>query len=346
MANPIQIPFDNADINASERKKDHIEMAFKSRVSHQQIDTRFYYEPLLSPHPVNEENIKIQFLGKIFSAPIWVSSMTGGTTLAGIINKNLAKACGDYGLGMGLGSCRQLLYSDDYLDDFQIRKYMTEQPLYANLGIAQLETLIENNQLAKVNLLLDKLEADGLIIHVNPLQEWLQPEGDKFKTDPLMTIKKVIEKANYKIIVKEVGQGMGPESLEALMKLPIEAIDFGASGGTNFALLEILRSSQEISENYGNLSFIGHSAADMVEFVHVLQAKLQQDALCNQFIISGGVSDFLDGYYLTQKLSLPAIYGQASGLLKHAQSSYEELQKYLDLQIKGLSLAKAYLRVK
>lgn len=346
MANPIHIPVDNADSNASERKKDHIEMAFKSRVSHQQIDTRFYYEPLLSPHPGNEENIKIQFLGKIFKAPIWVSSMTGGTTLAGIINKNLAKACGEYGLGMGLGSCRQLLHSDEYLDDFQIRKYLPEQPLYANLGIAQLETLIENNQLAKVNLLLDKLEADGLIIHVNPLQEWLQPEGDKFKTDPLQTIKKVIEKANYKIIVKEVGQGMGPESLESLMKLPIEAIDFGASGGTNFALLEILRSSPEISENYGNLSFIGHSAADMVEFVNVLQAKLKQDVLCNQFIISGGVSDFLDGYYLTQKLSLPAIYGQASGLLKYAQSSYEELQKFLDLQIKGLSLAQAYLRVK
>lgn len=346
MANPINIPLENSDSNASERKKDHIEMAFKSRVSHQQIDTRFYYEPLLSHHPVDDKNIKIEFLGKIFRAPIWVSSMTGGTTLAGVINKNLAKACGEYGLGMGLGSCRQLLYSDEYLDDFQVRKYMSDQPLYANLGIAQLETLIENNQLEKVNLLLDKLEADGLIIHVNPLQEWLQPEGDKFKTDPLQTIKKVIDKANYKIIVKEVGQGMGPESLEALMKLPIEAIDFGASGGTNFALLEILRSSPEISENYGNLSFLGHSASDMVEFVNVLQAKLKQDVLCDQFIISGGVSDFLDGYYLTQKLSFPAIYGQASGLLKYAQSSYEELQKYLDLQIKGLSLAKAYLKVK
>lgn len=346
MANPIQIPLDNTDINASDRKKDHIEMAFKSRVLHQQIDTRFNYEPLLSSHPEDEENIKIQFLGKEFKAPIWVSSMTGGTTLAGTINKNLAKACGEYGLGMGLGSCRQLLYSDEYLDDFQIRKYMSDQPLYANLGIAQLEILIQNNQLDKVNILLDKLDADGLIIHVNPMQEWLQPEGDRFKSDPLMTIKKVIEKSSYKIIVKEVGQGMGPESLEALLKLPIEAIDFGASGGTNFALLEILRSSPEISENYGNLALIGHSAADMVEFVNALCIKNDQDILCKQIIVSGGVSDFLDGYYLTQKLRLPAVYGQASGLLKYAQTSYEELQKYLDLQIKGLSLAKAFLRVK
>jgi len=346
MANPIHNPLDNADINASERKKDHIEMAFRSRVLHQQIDTRFNYEPLLSSHPEDEENIKIKFLGKEFKAPIWVSSMTGGTTLAGIINKNLAKACGEYGLGMGLGSCRQLLYSDEYMDDFQIRKYMSDQPLYANLGIAQLEILIQNNQLGKVNLLLDKLEADGLVIHVNPMQEWLQPEGDRFKSDPLTTIKRVIEKSTYKIIVKEVGQGMGPKSLEALLKLPIEAIDFGASGGTNFALLEILRSSPEISENYGNLALIGHSAADMVEFVNALHIKNNHDILCKQVIVSGGVSDFLDGYYLTQKLSLPAIYGQASGLLKYAQSSYEQLQKYLDLQIKGLSLAKAYLQVK
>jgi isopentenyl-diphosphate Delta-isomerase len=346
MANTIPILVDNTDINASDRKKDHIELAFKSRVLHQQIDTRFNYEPLLSSHPEDEKNIKIQFLGKEFKAPIWVSSMTGGTTLAGTINKNLAKACGEYGLGMGLGSCRQLLYSDEYLDDFQIRKYMSDQPLYANLGIAQVETLIQNNQLDKVNLLLDKLDADGLIIHVNPMQEWLQPEGDRFKSDPLMTIKKVIEKSSYKIIVKEVGQGMGPESLEALLKLPIEAIDFGASGGTNFALLEILRSSPEISENYGNLALIGHSAEDMVEFVNALYIKYDQDILCKQIIVSGGVSDFLDGYYLTQKLRLPTVYGQASGLLKYAQSSYEELQKYLDLQIKGLSLAKAFLRVK
>lgn len=346
MANLIQIPIDNNDINASDRKKDHIEMAFKSRVLHQHIDTRFNYEPLLSSHPQDEENIKLHFLGKEFKAPIWVSSMTGGTALAGTINKNLAKACGEYGLGMGLGSCRQLLYSDEYLDDFQIRKYMSDQPLYANLGIAQLEVLIQNNQLDKVNILLDKLDADGLIIHVNPMQEWLQPEGDRFKSDPLLTIKKVIEKSSFKIIVKEVGQGMGPESLEALLKLPIEAIDFGASGGTNFALLEILRSSPEVSENYSNLALIGHSAADMVESVNAIYLKHDQDILCKQIIVSGGVADFLDGYYLTQKLRLPAVYGQASGLLKYAQYSYEELQKYLDLQIKGLSLAKAFLRVK
>lgn len=346
MANPLDKPLENSDQNSPERKKDHIELAFKSRVESQSIDTRFNYEPLLAAHPSDQENIKLTFLGKKFTAPIWVSSMTGGTALAGTINKNLAKACGEFGLGMGLGSCRQLLHSDEYLDDFQIRKYMDDQPLYANLGIAQLELLIENNQLIKVNELLDKVEADGLIIHVNPLQEWLQPEGDKFLKSPLSTIQKVLDQADIRIIVKEVGQGMGPESLEQLLKLPIEAIDFGASGGTNFALLEILRSSAHIADNYSKLAHVGHSAEEMIDFVNALTISLGNDLKCKQVIISGGVSDFLDGFYLTQKIVLPAVYGQASGLLKHAQSSYELLQEHLEMQIKGLALAKAYLKVK
>lgn len=346
MANPYMNNPDNTDPGAADRKKDHIELAFQSRVPHHEIDTRFYYEPLLSGHPLTLDNLKLKFLGKEFGAPVWVSSMTGGTALAGTINKNLAKACAEYGLGMGLGSCRQLLFNEEYLDDFQVRKFMADQPLYANLGIAQLEHLIESGDLKKVDQLIQKLEADGLIIHVNPMQEWLQPEGDVFRKSPLQTIVRIIESVDYKIIVKEVGQGMGPKSLEALLRLPVEAIDFGASGGTNFALLELLRSTENREKNYRNLAQLGHSAEEMVGFVNTLIEELGQDLKCKQVIISGGINDFLDGYYLTQKLNLPAIYGQASGLLKYAQASYEKLQEHLEMQLKGLSLAKAYLKVK
>jgi isopentenyl-diphosphate delta-isomerase len=333
------------DLNAENRKRDHIEMAFKSKLNPDQIDGRFYYEPILSAHPKDNSAIEISFLGKQFKAPIWVSSMTGGTKMARTINLHLAKACKDFGLGMGLGSCRQLLFSDEFLADFNVRKEIGEQPLYINLGIAQIEQLLDNNETWRISELIKKLEADGMIIHVNPLQEWLQPEGDRFKYSPIYTIKKVIDLNLCKVIVKEVGQGMGIKSLEALLSLPIEAIDFGANGGTNFSTLEVMRSTNTMIENYSNLANIGHSADEMVGFVNQLISK-NSNLPCKQIIISGGVSDFLDGYYLNQKLNYPSIYGQASGFLKHAIESYESLYEFIDLQIKGYNLANSFLKVK
>ena len=101
------------DPSAESRKKDHIELAFASNTPAGTLDKRFYYEPMLSGFE-SETTLETTFLGKSFAAPIWVSSMTGGTKMANTINKNLAKVCGEYGLGMGLGSCRQLLHSDEY----------------------------------------------------------------------------------------------------------------------------------------------------------------------------------------------------------------------------------------
>lgn len=206
-------PNHSADPTAAERKKDHIELAFKSRIAAEGLDPRFYYEPLLAPHPTSGSLPPVSFLGKTLRLPIWVSSMTGGTAMARIINHNLAKACGAFGMGMGLGSCRQLLYSDEYLPDFDVRDLMgSEVPLFANLGVAQIEQLMENQELERIPILLKKLRADGLIIHVNPLQEALQPEGDVFRLSPLEVIKTVLNTFDALIIVKEVGQGMGPES--------------------------------------------------------------------------------------------------------------------------------------
>ena len=92
---------DPTDPTSHTRKSDHIQMAFGAQLSTHHIDPRFYYEPLLSGHPVPEEMKTLTFLGKSFNVPLWVSSMTGGTEYAGKINRNLAKAAGDYGFGMG-----------------------------------------------------------------------------------------------------------------------------------------------------------------------------------------------------------------------------------------------------
>ncbi len=335
------------DPTAESRKRDHIELAFQSQIEARQLDKRFYYEPLLSPHPESKSASIINFLGKDLKVPIWVSSMTGGTEIARTINQNLARACKEFGMGMGLGSCRSLLKSDEMLPDFDIRDSIgPDLPLFANLGIAQLEALIDDGETYLIDQLISKLRADGLIIHVNPLQEWLQPEGDRFKRPPLETIKSTLAKVDFPIIVKEVGQGMGYESLKQLFQLPLAAIDFAANGGTNFSKLELLRSTPLRQNVYEALALVGHSAEEMVGLTNQLMEELGDKMQCKQVIISGGVKNFLDGYYFINKLAVPSIYGQASGFLKHATGTYEDLRDYVNAQIEGLALANAYLKVK
>jgi isopentenyl-diphosphate delta-isomerase len=335
------------DPTAFSRKRDHIELAFRSQIAQSQVDSRFYYEPLLSGHPRREGLQPLSFLGKTLNTPLWVSSMTGGTEWAHTINHNLARACGEFGMGMGLGSCRSLLFSDETLKDFNVRSLMGDDlPLFANLGIAQIEQLIENQELWRVSALLEKLRADGLIIHVNPMQEWLQPEGDRFEKPPLDTITTFLEKMDIPVIVKEVGQGMGYESLKALFQLPLAAIDFAASGGTNFAKLELLRSDPVKQEIFTQLAHVGHTAEEMVHFTNHIIEELGGKMECRQVIISGGLQNFLDGYYLINKLNLPCVYGQASGFLKHARGSYEELKNYVEAQVQGLTLAYSFLKVR
>jgi isopentenyl-diphosphate delta-isomerase len=342
---PIALELSFLDPNAAGRKRDHIELAFRSQVA--QLDDRFSYEPLLSAHPLPGSWPSFEFLGKTFRVPLWVSSMTGGTEWAGTINRNLARACGEFGFGMGLGSCRSLLDGDETLPDFDVRGLMGDDvPLFANLGIAQLERLVDERRLGAVRELVARLSADGLIVHVNPLQEWLQPEGDRFQRPPLETIRQVLEETGLPIIVKEVGQGMGPESLKALLQLPLAAVDFAAGGGTNFAKLELLRSDAAKQDQDTPLAHVGHSAGEMVRMANRLFEDLGPRVQCRQIIVSGGVQTYLDGYYWIRSLVCPAVYGQASAFLKHARGDYADLQAFVAGQIRGLELASAYLKPK
>jgi isopentenyl-diphosphate delta-isomerase len=328
-----------------DRKKDHINLAFKSRIPSSELDRRFYYEPMMSSHPARDLPV-MQILGKQMRAPMWVSSMTGGTELAGKINRNLAKVCREFGLGMGLGSCRPLLHSDKHFEDFDMREIIGDEfPFYANLGIFQLEEMVLRGDITPALDLVEKLRADGLIIHVNPLQEWLQPEGDRFTQSPIETIRTFIEMASIRVIVKEVGQGMGPESLKALLEMPLESIEFGAFGGTNFARLELLRSAETKQQFYEPISKIGHDASEMTDLVNDI-VNDNSSIRTKSLIISGGIRSFIDGYFLISKSSLPAVYGQASEFLRHASKSYDDLKEFVTYQLEGLKVASAYFRTK
>ena len=334
----MQTPIMQSIKSMTSRKEDHLSMAQESQTSAEKVDSRFYYEPLMSAHPEKIKNTS-HFGSWEFSLPLWISSMTGGADHANTINSRLASACEEFSLGMGLGSLRPLLDDRQARTDFDVKHLMPSRPLFGNLGIAQIEALLGENNKNKIHDLVHELNLDGLIIHVNPLQEWFQPQGDRFKHPPLETIEQFLSDTRYPVIVKEVGHGMGPQSLEALMRLNLLAIEFGAFGGTNFSLLESKRGSEE-----NGFIFVGHSAIEMVGFVQSIQAK-SQIFKTKHFIISGGVKDLLSGYFLSQKLP-GSLVGMANSVLVPARLGESELKNYLLGQQKQYALAEAFLKVR
>ncbi len=324
------------------RKSDHIQLALQSQSALQIHDRRFIYEPLLSGHP-RQKTDNFSFLEKTMQVPLWISSMTGGTPAARRINGNLARACAEFGLGMGLGSCREILFDKAYWDDFNWRDEIgDDRPFYANLGIAQVEQLIGNGQEKAMEDLVGRLRADGLIVHVNPLQEWFQPEGDPIKKAPVDSIEHLLANCKFPLIVKEVGQGMGPESLRRLLKLPLAAIEFAAYGGTNFSKVELARTPGK--EAFDPFTRIGQTSLQMVRDVNELVAS-ENNLKCHQLIISGGVKNALDGYFYTGLSRLPAVFGMASAVLHPANESYEALKNFIAQQIEQYQLARTFLKI-
>lgn len=328
---------------SEERKKDHIKLAFDSQVSDQR-NFGMVYEPMLAGMD-DEIDLSIDLAGKRLKAPLWISSMTGGTASAASINKNLAIAAGKTGIGLGLGSCRPLLESDDRLGDFAIRKHIGDAPLYANLGIAQVECLLEEGKASEISALVEKLEADGLILHVNPLQEYMQPEGDRIRKAPLETLKRLLDVFDKPLIIKEVGQGMGPRSLYELCKLPLAAIEFAAFGGTNFTKLEQTRHKTPESGTKNELSafaHMGHTASEMVDWLNQIMDK--ETTLCSRFIISGGVPSMAEGHALRSRLKAPSLIGMAQAYLKRALIDADAVEQFINEQIEALTLASLYLK--
>lgn len=341
--------FMSEDELISKRKLDHLSLAEESVVVNSLKDDRFYYEPLMGHHLDDGalSCLQREFAGKMMSFPIWVSSMTGGASgQVESINKRLAEVVAKYDLGIGLGSCRVLLESGKFFDDFNLRPILgSKRPFYANLGIAQVDELIAKNEINKLEDMCSKLDVNGIIIHINPLQEWLQPEGDRFLRPPIIVLKDFVDKTNLSIIVKEVGQGIGPKSLEALLKLPIDAIELAGFGGTNFSKLELLRTKGEQVYERESFSRLGHNNIEMIEYINSA-FSVPNEIKCTNFIISGGIENCLDGYYLMKKLGHNSIYGQARKFLHYAEKSYKELDQFVAQEIEGLKFAEQFLKVK
>ncbi|MGE5685356.1 MAG: type 2 isopentenyl-diphosphate Delta-isomerase, partial [Nitrososphaerota archaeon] len=180
-----------------------------------------------------------KFLSHHFKAPIIIDSMTGGTPEATKINSRLSLAAEKFGLGMGLGSQRAGLLSSELAETYSIaRSNAPNAFLVANIGGAQLS---KGLKIMEIRNMIEMIEADALVVHLNPLQELIQPEGEPKYKGVLSKIKEICTNFDIPIIVKEVGAGISMEVAKRLQSAGVSAINVAGSGGTSWAGVEKLR---------------------------------------------------------------------------------------------------------
>jgi isopentenyl-diphosphate delta-isomerase len=334
------------------RKTHHLQMAEAAQVNMGDLNGLFDYEPLLSGFKKDLSTDSLEFGTKKMRAPLWVSSMTGGTGEAGHINRNLALAAKEFGLGLGLGSCRPLMAGDEFFKDFHLRAIAGDDVvIFANFGVAQIEEYLSNGKIDQLGEILKRLEVDGVFVHINPLQEWFQSEGDRWFRSPIEIItefKESLAGSGLFIGVKEVGQGMGPLSLGALWKLELDVIEFAAFGGTNFSKLEALRDAKssklkELKRPDG-LCFVGHSAQEMVRHVNCLMKE--SEVVAPRVIVSGGVHSSLVGFYLLENLKVAGAFGMAKPFLEHASKDIDSLYAFVEGELEQYRMAKTFLKAR
>ena len=240
------------------RKKEGIDIPLKEKVQGKENSTLF--EDVLLMHnalpEINYDQIDLTttFLNKKFSAPLIIDSMTGGTDEAFIINKRLGKIAENYGIGMGLGSQRAGLRSDKLVESYSVARTVAPNAfLIANIGGAQLA-----EGLSKVDVLriIKMIDADALAIHLNPLQELIQPEGEPRFSGILNKISDIIHEIEVPVIVKEVGSGISPHVATRLQEIGTSSINIAGSGGTSWAGIEKIRAdnvNNYIKSNLGEL---------------------------------------------------------------------------------------------
>lgn len=227
----------------AERKREHLEIAVKEEVEEYEYDNWLRYVHLIhyacseiSPDTVN---LKTRFLNHEFKIPIMIEALTGGCSEAKRINKILAEACQEAGVGMYVGSQRAALKDPSLTETYSItRKVAPDIFLVANIGAAQ---IVSEEGVKDALRAIEMIEADAISIHLNLAHEILQPEGDTSFRGLLRALEKLREEVDIPIIVKEVGFGISKEAALKLSKTGISAIDVAGRGGTSWAKIEWFR---------------------------------------------------------------------------------------------------------
>ncbi len=229
------------DTPISNRKHDHIRINLEEHVDSALTTGLEDYQLIHQALPelsLDETDLSQQLLGKNQPTPILVSSMTGGTERAAILNRTLATAAQEVGLAMGLGSQRAALQRPELIESFKVRQYAPDILLFANLGAVQLNYGYGIDECRQA---VEMIEADALILHLNPLQEALQPEGDHNFSNLTSKIEDIAKNLDVPIIIKEVGWGISTQTAQKLLDAGAAAIDVAGAGGTSWSQVEMHR---------------------------------------------------------------------------------------------------------
>ena len=310
--------------NTQTRKADHLRICLEENVQFNRVTNgleKYRFTHSCLPE-INLEDIDLRtkFLGKQLNAPLLISSMTGGTEQAKLINYRLAEAAQNHRLAMGVGSQRVAVEKPQTADSFAIRKLAPDALLFANLGAIQLNYTYGLEQCLRV---VEILEADALILHLNPLQECIQPRGDVNFQGLLDKIHLLCEQISVPVIAKEVGNGISGAMAKKLIEAGVGAIDVAGAGGTSWAKVESERAENNLQRRLGaTFADWGIPTADcLVE----IREKYQDVPL----IASGGLRNGLE---VAKVIAIGAdLAGLALPFLQAAAESPEALEELIQL---------------
>lgn len=325
----------NNQHQTSSRKEDHVRICTEQDVRFRMKTAGFecydFDYCALPELDFDAINTSAEFFGKHLRLPLVISSMTGGYSGAVEINAALARTCQRWGLALGVGSMRQALESNRYLESFTIaRREAPDVPLIANIGATQ---LVQGVSAADVERLVQLIAADAVAVHLNPLQELLQPEGTPRFRGVLAAIEELVHALPVPIIVKEVGAGISRRVAERLLAVGVHGIDVAGAGGTSWAGVELLRATEEGREHpLAMLWECGIPTADCIREVATLRAQWSFT-----LIGSGGITS---GFDAAKAIALGAdLIGVARPILQTLQQGGEPaLDQYLqrwELQLRA-----------
>ncbi|MER9139319.1 type 2 isopentenyl-diphosphate Delta-isomerase [Mesorhizobium sp. M0830] len=321
-----------SDTNLSRRKDDHLDIALDRRTARAKAAGWEYirFEHCALPElDLTQIDLSASLLGKTMRAPLLISSMTGGMPRAESINRHLSEAAQALGIAMCVGSQRVSLQSpNSHGLTRALRRLAPDVPLLANIGAAQ---LLQPDGLDLARRAVDALEADGLIVHLNPLQEAVQPEGDRDWRGVLAQIARAARSVGVPIVAKEVGSGLSASVACALVEAGVAVIDVAGAGGTSWAAVEGER-ARDAADRAVAMAFADWGIATPASVQAVRRAMPAV-----KLIASGGISDGVD---VAKAIRLGAdIAGQAAGVLRAATVSTEAVVAHFEILIRQLAVA-------
>ncbi len=314
------------------RKEDHIRICLGNKAQAKTATSGFEDVQLIhrALPEVNKEKINLSttFLGKKFLAPIIVGAMTGGTRQAIQINSSIAEAVEKLGLGMGVGSQRAAIEDRKLKETYAIARKMAPNAfLIANIGGVQ---LVHGYGLKEVKKVVEMINADAVAVHLNALQEAVQPEGQTNFKGVLAKIGEIASSLDTPVIVKETGAGISAEDAKALEDAGVRAIDVGGVGGTSFAAVEYFRSNkkEDVCKNFSEKAFWDWGIVTAVSLIETVQTVRLP------VIASGGLRSGTD---IAKALALKATLASISQpILQTAIKNTKETEDKLSCLIEEL----------